>query len=368
MPIEVESPEERGYDTIRNNLSESSFADAKLGLLDIDLDLRDLVLCYGDHRGKPSLRSRVAAQADGIDPSQVIVTPGAAAALFFVASSVLGAGDRALIASTNYATNLETPRLLGAQVDELALRFEGGFQVDVDRIAAALRDGAKLISLTCPHNPTGTMLREGDLRAIVALVEQAGAWLLVDETYRDLAFGRQLPLAATLSPRVISVSSLSKAYGLPGIRIGWSICRDPAMNERLLAAKEQVVITNSVVDEEIADRFLAKRDTALAAVKESVGRKLGILKAWFARQQVLEWVPPEGGVVCFPRFKADVQLDVDAFYRVLDERHGTIVGPGHWFDADRRSMRIGFGWPTEQQLTDGLAAIEAAAAAVRRSG
>ncbi|MEO8091398.1 MAG: aminotransferase class I/II-fold pyridoxal phosphate-dependent enzyme [bacterium] len=130
MPIEVESPEELGYDSIANNLSESSFADMRLADYGIDGDVADLLLGYGDHRGLPRLREQVAGDSERLGADDVIITAGAAAGLFAIATALLGAGDHALIASPNYATNVETPRALGAAVETVALRFEDGFQLD----------------------------------------------------------------------------------------------------------------------------------------------------------------------------------------------------------------------------------------------
>src|SRR5690349_16968189 len=113
MPIEVESPEELGYDAIANNLSESSFSDRTLGEYEIEVDAGGLLLQYGDHLGAPALREQVASDAPALDPADVIVTPGAATALFITATALLEQGDHALVASPNYATNLETPRAIG---------------------------------------------------------------------------------------------------------------------------------------------------------------------------------------------------------------------------------------------------------------
>src|SRR3954464_7586008 len=216
MPIEVESPEQLGYDTIAYNLSERSVADRRLADLGIDVSVDDLLLCYGDHLGDPLLREAVAAGGDGVHPDDVLVTAGAAAALFATATSLLEPGDHAVIVRTNYATNLETPRAIGAALDVVDLRYDNGWCLDVDELAARVQPGTtKLISVTCPHNPTGTLLRESDLHALVECAERAGVVLLVDETYRDLTHGPPLPVAASLSSRAISVSSMSKAYGLP---------------------------------------------------------------------------------------------------------------------------------------------------------
>src|SRR5207302_3291856 len=128
MPIEIESPEQLGYQTITNNLSESSVADRRLSDLGIDLGagaaLEDLLLCYGDHLGDPILRDAVAAGGDGLRPDDVLVTPGAAAALFCTATGLLEPGAHAVVVRTNYATNLETPRAIGADVDIVDLAFD----------------------------------------------------------------------------------------------------------------------------------------------------------------------------------------------------------------------------------------------------
>src|SRR5271154_2277624 len=119
MPIEVESPEQLGYDTITNNLSESSVSDRRLADLGLDATIDfalGLPLAYGDHLGDPELRAAIAAGGAGLQPDDVLVTPGAAAALFAVATSLLEPGDHAVVVRTNYATNLETPRAIGADL------------------------------------------------------------------------------------------------------------------------------------------------------------------------------------------------------------------------------------------------------------
>src|SRR5262249_596019 len=154
--------------------------------------------------------------------------------------------------------NLETPRAIGADVDIVDLAYDDAWAIDVERLATSVRPGTtKLISVTCPHNPTGTVLELASLHALVELAERSGAVLRVDETHRDLPPAEPLPIAASLSPRAISVASMSKAYGLPGLRVGWAVCRDAELQETLLAAKEQMVICGATIDEAIAGRVLA---------------------------------------------------------------------------------------------------------------
>ena len=365
MAIEIESPEQLGYDTITNNLSESSVADRRLRDLGIDVDVDDLVLCYGDHLGDPQLRDAVAAQGDGLHADDVLVTPGAAAALFATATSQLEPGDHVVVGRTNYATNLETPRAIGADIDVVDLDFDDGWRLDVEAVAARVRPGAtKLISVTCPHNPTGTVLELAQLHALVELAERNGAVLLVDETYRDLTHDSPLPMAATLSPRAISVSSMSKAYGLPGLRVGWAVCRDRELAEALLAAKEQMVICGATIDEAIAGRVLADRARILPPIVNDVRARLAIVREWITAQDIFEWIEPTGGVVGLVRFRPDVAVDSERFYAQLLAERGTYVGPGHWFEVSDRHFRLGFGWPSESELRAGLVGLTVTAAEV----
>jgi aspartate/methionine/tyrosine aminotransferase len=358
MPIEVESPEEMGYATIDCNLSESSIWDARFGNWSRDLD--GLILCYGEHRGNAALREIVGASSSGARADDVLVVPGAAAALFIVNSSLLDAGSSMLVVRPNYATNITTPRLLQCSVEYLDLKFEDGFQLDLDEVASRITANTRLISVTYPHNPTGVALNEAKLRALVELAERRGCYLLVDETYRDLQRGSMPPLAATLSSRAISVSSLSKAYGLPGIRMGWIICTNPELQELFLAAKEQIFICNSVVDEEIARRVMVEREKLLPEIRARVNENYGIVADWMRGEENLEWIPPEGGVVCLPRMRADRAINTESFYKQLLQRFKTYVGPGHWFEMSDRYFRLGYGWEPKDKLVAGLANISGA--------
>ncbi|MBN2388793.1 MAG: aminotransferase class I/II-fold pyridoxal phosphate-dependent enzyme [Anaerolineales bacterium] len=353
MPIEIESPEQVGYANIRCNLTESSVSDMRLA--DLNLDLGPLVLAYSDHLGKPELRQLLVAGITGFTAQDVLVTASAAAALFIIATSLLDQDSHLVVVRPNYATNLETPRAIGCAIDFLDLEFEAGFRFDLERLESLVRPETRLISITTPHNPTGQTLSTAELQAVVALAERRDCHLLVDETYREMNFAGPTPLAASLSPRCISVASMSKAYGLPGIRIGWIITRDPALQEIFLAAKEQIFICNSIIDEQIAWQVLSRKAEILPPILERNRRAFETVKAWMGQQEDIEWVEPSGGVVCFPRLRPGV--DVETFYRVLNSKYGTFVGPGHWFERDRRYMRLGYGWPSASELAEGLTNI-----------
>jgi aspartate/methionine/tyrosine aminotransferase len=365
-PIEIESPEQLGYSAIKSNLAESSFSDTRLADYGIEADVGELLLPYADHLGSERLRALITAETS-LRADDVLVTPGAAAALFIVASALLERGAHALICAPNYVTNLETPRAIGADVEKLELRFDTGWRLDAETVADRLRPDTRLISVTYPHNPTGSMITLSELRALVDIVEShPSAFLLVDETYRDLAYGDSLPMAATISPRVLGVSSMSKTYGLPGLRMGWVTCRDRGLMETFLAAKEQMFISGAVLDEELAARVLERRSAILPLVHEKVQEHLSDVRGWIDASERFEWVEPQAGVVCFPRLRFDMDVDVDHFYRYLFDELGTYVGAGHWFDQDRRFFRVGFAWPTKVELERGLETLEVAAAEAAR--
>lgn len=357
MPIEVESPEEAGYDTIAANLAESSMPDRRFA--DLGIDLGDLVLCYGDHRGEPRLREMIASEA-GVPGGDVLLTPGAAGGLFLVHTALLGAGEHIVVVRPNYATNLETPRAIGCDITYVDLAFEAGWRLDMDAVQAAITDRTALVSVTTPHNPTGTVLADADLVRLAEVCAQRHCRLLVDETYRDLAYDAVAPPAAALGAHVISVASMSKAYGLPGIRLGWVVNTDAGLMETLLAAKEQSVICGSVLDEAVAAAVYARRDELRPAQVKAARTARGTVAEWIAGVDDLEWVEPAGGAVCFPRITPGSGVDPVRFHAVLRDELGTWVGPGHWFEQDPRHFRLGFGWPAPAELELGLANIGAA--------
>lgn len=364
MIMEKESPEELGYDKIKFNLSESSIADRRLSEVGVQID--NLLLFYGDHGGIPGLRHILGGEHYGLTESDVLVCAGACMSLFVVNATLLSPRDRILVVQPNYATNIEVPKSLEIGTDLYKLTFEDGFALDLERVEAMITPSTKLISVTYPHNPTGAMIDKETLLELVAMAERHGIHLLVDETYRELTFGEKLPPAAALSKWAISVESVSKSYGVPGIRIGWIANQDPVLMERFLSTKEQIVICNSVVDEQIAYEVLKRRDKLLSMSRVKNEANFETVKAWMAGEELLEWVEPKGGVVCFPRFKPVVDINLEKFYSVLLDEYSAMVGRGRWFDEDDRYFRVGYGWPSPRELAGGLDAISQAALASLR--
>lgn len=354
MPIEEESPEEMGYDTIQFNLAESSVRD--IYFRDLHLNLDDVFICYGEHRGKKELRQEIIKNENNLNEDDVLVCPSAATALFIVSTTLLNKEDHLIVLRPNYATNIETPKAIGCNISYIDLSFENNFQFDIQKIKDAIQPQTKLISITSPHNPTGIIFNDELIKEIIAIAEEKNIFVLVDETYRYLNFKTTLiPYYASFSDRVISVCSLSKAFGVPGIRVGWLICKNKELQTDLLAAKEQIIITNSVIDEEIALHILKNAQQFVSPTHQLIQRNFSILKNWINNEQeYLEWVEPSAGVVCFPRIKKQYAIDNKKFYSILYEKYKTLVGAGHWFEQDDRCMRIGFGYPNEEELQQGL--------------
>jgi len=341
MPIEKESPEEIGYGSIEFNLAESSVTDLKFEELNLKLD--QLKLEYIAHRGSSNLRSKII-ESTPLNDNHVLITNGAAGALFIINTSLLDAKDHLIVIRPNYSTNIEVPKTIGCEITYVDLKFDDQWRVNISAIENAIQSNTKLISVTSPHNPTGMLMTEEELNSLVTLAERKNIYLLVDETYRDTCFKTPYSIVATKSRKVISVSSLSKAYGLPGLRIGWLISRDEDLMERFLAAKEMIYISNSALDEEVAYQFLMQREKFETKINERSLGNYELLCQWLQDEKRLECVLPKGGVVCFPRFKNPNAIDLDKFYSILLQKYKTMVGPGHWFAMPDSYFRLGFGW------------------------
>ena len=349
MPIEAEAPEELGI-SVAINLAESSLADRKVQ--DFIAHLPPLELAYHHHRGLPEFRLELAMELETGNPEHVLLTPGAAGALFLLHMALLSHGSHALVMHPNYATNLETPWALGCEVQTLDFEWKGEWFFDLETIFRKVRPNTSLISITTPHNPTGWVMPWDDLMALAAFCKERNIWLLVDETYRHIPPGPFHLPAAKLNDRVISVSSVSKSLGLPGLRIGWIWCQHETLMQQLLAAKEQVILCNGILDEHLAWISWQQRKTLLAEALENMTRNRGIVEEWLRSEKQVQGSLGRGGAVAF--LKLSDELDSGQFHSNLLHHHNTYVGPGHWFGFSDAFFRLGFGYPEPDQLAHGL--------------
>jgi aspartate/methionine/tyrosine aminotransferase len=331
-------------------------------LLDLaDDDGRDrweaLHLGYTQTYGLPALREAIASTYDRVTPDDVLCFAGASEAIYLAMQALLEPGDHAVALVPNYQTAETTPRSI-CEVTGVALRPEDGWALDVAAVEAALRPATRVVSVNFPNNPTGALPDEHSWRRLVQLCEDRGVWLFSDEVYRGLeqAPRTALPQAADLSAAALSLNVMSKAYGLPGLRIGWIACRDREMLDRLERAKHYTSICNSAPSEVLALIALRAREQILARNRRIVAANLPVFDQFFARfPSLFEWDHPQGGCVAFPRYLGTD--GVEAMCADLVAQQGVLLLPASIYassltatPADR--FRIGVGRHDPQAALD----------------
>jgi hypothetical protein len=324
---------------VRYDLGESTSPALRLGDLVDASSLASLPLGYGTSRGDALLRSLIAA-GSGVDAEDVLITVGAIESMFLVAQD--RAPGHAVLASPCFPPARVIPESLGSPVDLVPLTFDEGYRLPLTAIADTLRPQTRLVSLTSPQNPSGIRFTDSEIRELLTLVDERApdAVVLIDETYRASTYGRvAVPSSvAALSPRIVTCSSLSKAHGLPGLRLGWLTTTDPERYERLRNAKFLTTIACSSLDEALATEVLRREAEILAPIAVRLERALETLSAWAAGQPV-DLLRPDGGAMCCLRLH---DADAAAFYRRLADED-VRVAPGSWFGDDDRVFRLGFG-------------------------
>ncbi|WP_166388656.1 pyridoxal phosphate-dependent aminotransferase [Catellatospora methionotrophica] len=335
---------------VRYDLAESTSPPLRLGeLLDGDASarLRALEIGYGTSQGDADLRALIAAGA-GVTPDEVLVTAGGSAGMFLLAFTLCRPEDHAVVLTPCFPPARAALDAIGCRVTPVALSFDDGYRLDVDAVAAALTPQTRLVSLASPQNPSGVSFTDQELADLLDRMRglTPRAVLLVDETYRQAVYGAVTPRsAAAVSPRVVTCSSVSKAHGAPGIRIGWLTVTDPALYEALRSAKFHTLITGSGVDELLAAEVLRREGRILGERREALAAALDTLDRWAAEHaDAVEYVRPDGGALCCLRLRADRFDDqaVQRFHDALAARE-TRVGRGGWFGEADRVFRLGFG-------------------------
>jgi aspartate/methionine/tyrosine aminotransferase len=303
-----------------------------------------LRLGYTESSGHPRLRAAVARGYRGLRAEDVLVA-APEEAIFLAMQALLSPGDEVVVVSPAYQSLHELPRSLGCAVKPWPVRpAGGGWTVDLDELERAVGDRARMLVVNFPHNPTGHQLAREELEAVVAVARRHGLWLFSDEMYRLLEPdpAARLPAACELYERGISLAGLSKAHGLPGLRIGWLATRAPEVLERCLAVKDYTTICNGAPGEVLAVVALEAQEVLLRRSLSTVGANLAVAEAFFAehRRQV-EWLPPRAGSVAFPRWLG--AGPVEALCRRALEEEGLMVVPGSLFQHPGGHFRVGLG-------------------------
>lgn len=355
-------------ETPRYDLGESVGPDLRLGEL-FDPDERDelseLALSYGTAPGEPRLRELLA-EIHGVRSDQVVTTIGGMHTLFLLAFILCDPRDTALTTTPEFPLWRRALEAVGARVQGLALSFDDGYRLNPDRLGQTLSEDTRLVGIATPQNPSGVAIPRQTVEEILGVMADRcpDAYLLVDETYREAAYGDDsvAPTCATLSPRVVSCASLSKCHGAPGLRLGWAIATDPKLYEQLVLGKFTTVVSCSPVIEHLALKTLEQRSRILGERRVHLAQGLAKTAAWVERNAAyVDWVRPDAGALCCVRLKPTVfdEVAVARFYEVLPAK-GVRVGSGEWFGEDRRIFRLGFGFLSPAHLDSALQGLQAA--------
>ena len=344
----------RWENAVRHNLAASESEPLTLSAL---LDLADsgdrarwegLALGYTDPLGAPWLRETIAGLYDGSSIEDIVCFAGAEEGLYCAMHALLGPGDHAIVVTPNYQSAEAVPLAL-CDVTGVPLDPAQGWTLDIDAVAAAIRPATRLISVNFPNNPTGKILERDRFEALVALCRRHGLWLFSDEVYRLIERdpADRLPQAADCYERGVSLNVMSKAYGLPGLRIGWIACRDRAALQRMAGLKHYLSICNAAPSEALAQIALRNGAGILARNRRLADRNLLLVEAFMRGFPALfDWYQPEGGVTMYPRYKgAD---GVEAFAQRLMTESGILVLPASVYQSDLLAtppdrFRLGFG-------------------------
>jgi len=294
-----------------------------------------LALSYIPTWGTPPLLDAIASTYDSVGPEHVLAFAGAEEAMFWALQELVGPGDHALVTVPNYQSMETLTVATGAAVEGVALRPEDDWALDLDALERLLRPETRLVAVNFPNNPTGALPDRATFAALVELCAERGIRLFSDEVYRGLELdpARTLPQAADLSPSAVSLNVTSKAYGLPGLRIGWLACRDRALLERLERRKHYTSICNAGPSEHLATIALGAAERIRARNRAIIAENLPAFDAFFAAwPEHFAWERPQGGCVTFPRLLTGEPTS--AFCRRLVETAGVLLLPADIYRSD----------------------------------
>ena len=346
-PFRIERWYERYEFTTELMLSSSDCESVTVGeLLELEPDARErldgLHLGYTEVPGPEELRSAVAALYDETGPEAVVALAAAEEGIFAVETALLGPGDHAVVEVPCYESALALARATGATVDKWQRAYATGWTHDLDDFERMLRPDTRLVYVNTPHNPTGTSMPRDVFDRVVELCAARGAVLFCDEVYRELEHdpAARLPAACDVYERAVSLGSVSKTYGLPGLRTGWIACRDPSLLDAIVAVKLYTTICSSGPSELLAALALRHRERFVERNRALVLENLTLADAFVdAHAELVDWVRPSASPIGFPRLRVP---DTQAFCEQLAAEAGVLLLPGDVYDEPGH-VRFGLG-------------------------
>jgi aspartate/methionine/tyrosine aminotransferase len=353
-PFRMERWQSTYENRVRFNLSESGVHPMTvaelLELAGLEEGVGGVRLSYGQSNGSDGLRERIADLYPGATEASVLVTVGGAEANFVALWHLLEPGRPGAVMLPNYMQVPGMVQNFGAPLLPFHLREDKGWQPDLEQLKGALEEGASFVLVTNPNNPTGAVLTPEAMDGIVELAEGFGAWILSDEVYR----GAEVEMEETPSfwgrtEKVLVTNSLSKAYGLPGLRLGWVVGPPPLVQD-LWGRTDYTTISPSSLSDHLATVALepATRGRILRRTRSIIRENFGAMKEWMESQEGLfSYRPPDAGAICYMRYRPLVGSS--AFAEKLRVEKDVLVVPGDHFGMDRY-LRIGFGNPREELM------------------
>jgi aspartate/methionine/tyrosine aminotransferase len=362
-PFQMERWQSTWENRVRYNLSESGVHPMTVTeLLEIagadPADVLNQRLVYSQSNGTDELRDLIAAMYPGAAPDQVLVTNGGSEANYVTTWSLLEPDDVVVMQTPNYMQIWGAAEAFAGEVRGFRLVEERGWRPDLAELNERVDDAVKLIVVTNPNNPTGAILDEDEIDDIVATAERVGAWIVADEIYAGAELdGVRSPTFWGRYDRVVITAGLSKAYGLPGLRLGWAV--GPAdFIERLWSYKDYTTIAPGTLSDLLA-RIALRPETRRRLYERTrsiLSRNLRPLCDWLSeRSAIFRFHEPRAGAICYTRY--DLDINSSALARRLKDEQSVLVVPGDHFHMDGY-LRIGYGVPTDE-LLDALDRIEA---------
>ena len=357
-PFRMERYQSTYEHRVRYNLSESGVHPLTVGELvqiaGIDVPVNDIRLGYGQSNGSDGLRELIADLYPGATAASVLVTVGGAEANFTCFWHLFESEGKAAIILPTYG---QVPGLLesfGSRLSPVQLLERNGWQPDLEALEQALAEGARFVLVTNPNNPTGVSLTLESMDAIAELTERHGAWIMADEVYAGAetnveANGEATPSFWGCHDRVLITNSLSKAYGLPGLRLGWIVGPVDQIGE-LWGRTDYTTIAPANVSDALACVALEPdtRARILERTRGIVRANLGLVKSWMAEQGGrFSYQSPDAGAICYARY--DAAINSTEFAEKLRLEKDVLVVPGDHFGMDHY-LRIGFGNPADELL------------------
>jgi aspartate/methionine/tyrosine aminotransferase len=305
--------------------------------------LLELQLGYTEVPGSPELRAAAAARYEQLEPEHVLALAAAEEGIFIACHGLLEPSDHVVVEAPCYGSALELARSTGASVSVWQRRYEEGWAHDLEALQGLLRANTKLIYINSPHNPTGTHMPAAVFERVLELAAEGDIVLLSDEVYRGLEHDppARLPCACDRYEHAISLGAVSKAYGLPGLRVAWLASRDRELLERAKEIKLYTTICSSAPSELLVALALRHSEQLIGASRELALRNLPLLDAFLERRRErFSWVRPTAGPIGFPRVSGD--LDVHAWCEQIAAQADVLLLPGSMYGQPRH-VRLGFG-------------------------